>query len=142
MMTRAGGARTRTTKITRTHAGRDSIFCTLAFGPLSSGNNNQIHDDAKCILRARLGGTYGLSTAGHLVVALWRPSLARTVGRGGGDGRISPVLSLARYLFLSLSRMVAARNLLSLSLSRCSRGGASHFRHSQYAHKSERSTGS
>ena len=47
----------------------------LAYGSLYGGDNNERRDDAKYILRARLGGTYGLSTTGHLVIASWRPSL-------------------------------------------------------------------
>ena len=62
-------------------------------------------------------------------------SLARTYCRRGGmeprleRPSLSPVLSLARNLLLSLSRAVAARHLPSLSW--CSGGGSSHLRHSK-----------
>ena len=75
----------------------------------------------------------------HLVVALSRPSLARTAEKGGMEPRLvrpslSPVLSFARYLLLSFTLERWRRVAFSLFLSRCSSGGAPHFHHSVYAH--------
>ena len=70
MMTRAGGARTRTTKV-HVRAQTETLFshACIQFA-IQRKKQSTIRDDAKCILRARLGGTYSLSMTSHLVVTL------------------------------------------------------------------------